>query len=317
MEIKETKKLAKNLQKYFCKKCDFVCSQKCDWDRHVLTRKHKMETDGNHLETKKTCKKFSCGCGKNFSSKSGLWKHKQKCSYEESSQLNDTNDTNYNINDIEIKDKDGLVLHLLKQNSELQHKIINIASHTTITNNNSNNITTNTFNKSFNLNLFLNETCKDALNMSEFIDSIRLNLSDLENTGQKGYIEGVSNIILNKLNDLEQHERPIHCNDQKREILYIKDNDEWTKESDDKPILTRAINTITNENIKQIKEWREKHPDCINSDSKKNNMYLKIVSNSMNGSNKEESQKNVNKIISNIARVTVIKKRFNDVIYSM
>ena len=110
------------------------------------------------------------------------------------------------------------------------------------------------------------------------------------------------------LNKLEQHLRPLHCSDAKREILYIKDNNEWTKECDDKPILTKAIKVIANENIKQISKWKSQYPDCTNADSKKNNLYLKIVSNSMNGLTEEEGHKNINKIISNVAKKTIINK---------
>ena len=152
----------------------------------------------------------------------------------------------------------------------------------------------------------LNETCKNAMNITDFVSSIKLNLEDLEHTGRKGYIEGISNIIVKNLNDLEHHMRPLHCSDSKREILYIKDNNEWEKETDNKPILTRAIKTIANENIKQISKWRDQYPDCIDSNSRKNNMYLKIVSNSMNGLTKEESDKNIHKIISNVAKETKI-----------
>jgi hypothetical protein len=130
----------------------------------------------------------------------------------------------------------------------------------------------------------------------------------LEHTGRQGYIDGISNIILKNLNNLEHYKRPIHCSDSKREVMYIKDNDKWEKESENKPILTKAIKIIANENIKQIKGWKDKNPDCTNSDSKKNNLYLKIVSNSMNGSTEEESNKNITKIINNVAKETIIQK---------
>ena len=173
---------------------------------------------------------------------------------------------------------------------------------------NTTNTNTNSHNKTFNLNFYLNETCKDALNITDFVSSIKVSLTDLENTGRQGYIEGISSIILKHLNNLEQYQRPIHCSDVKREVIYIKDNDKWEKECEEKPILTKAIKVIANENIKKISEWRENNPDCTNSDSKKNNMYLKIVSNSMNGSDKEEGQKNITKIISNVAKETLIQK---------
>jgi len=177
------------------------------------------------------------------------------------------------------------------------------------TNNNSNNISNSmNNNKTFNLNVFLNETCKDAMNISDFVSSIKLNLDDLEHTGRQGYVQGITNIVLKNLNNVEQHMRPLHCSDVKREILYIKDNNEWTKETEEKPILTKAIKTIANENIKQIKNWRNKNPDCITSESRKNDLYLKIVSNSMNGLTEEEGKKNINKIISNVAKEVVIDK---------
>jgi hypothetical protein len=205
---------------------------------------------------------------------------------------------------INLSDKDALVMHLLKQNGDLQQKIMEMGMQPTITNNNTQTITNN----SFNLNLFLNETCKHAMNINEFVNNMKIELDDLENTGRTGYIEGISNIIIKNLNKLEQHLRPLHCSDSKREILYIKDNDEWTKESNDKPILTKAIKTIANENIKLISKWKDNYPDCIKSDSNKNDLYLKIVSNSMNGLTKDESEKNIHKIISNVSKQVVIEK---------
>jgi hypothetical protein len=198
-----------------------------------------------------------------------------------------------------------LVLHLLKQNSDLQNKIIDMASKSTITNNTNSH---NTTNKTFNLQLFLNETCKNAMNITDFVSSIKMELADLEHTGRTNYVEGITNIVVKNLNNLEQQMRPLHCSDLKREVLYIKDNNEWTKENDNKPILTKAIKTIANENIKQINKWVQHYPDCVKSDSMKNELYLKIVSNSMNGLTKEESEQNMNKIITNVAKNVTIEK---------
>jgi hypothetical protein len=181
-------------------------------------------------------------------------------------------------------------------------KIVENGTHNTSHSHNNNN------NKTFNLNFFLNETCKDAMNINDFVSSIKVSLSDLENTGRQGYIEGITNIVLQNLNKVEESMRPIHCSDVKREVFYIKDNNEWQKENEEKPILTKAIKVIANENIKQIKLWRDKYPDCTDSDSKKNNLYLKIVGNSMNGSTQEEGNKNIDKIISNVAKEVIIDK---------
>jgi len=204
-----------------------------------------------------------------------------------------------------LSDKE-LITMLVKQNTKLMNIVENGTHNTNNTNNTNCHNTTN--NTAFNLNFFLNETCKNALNITDFVSSIKLSLEDLEYTGRKGYIEGITNIILKNLKDLEDHERPIHCSDIKREVLYIKEKDKWEKESNEKPILTNAIKVIANENIKQIKDWRNQHPDCTDAESKKNNLYLKIVSNSMNGSSEEESHKNINKIISNVAKETTIQK---------
>jgi hypothetical protein len=247
--------------------------------------------------------KYRCeNCNKQYNSRNGIWKHKKICSSNTKEQ--DTTQPTNNITDKE------LIMMLIKENSEFKNMIMKVVENGTcnLVNNNTH---INSHNKAFNLNFFLNETCKDAMNISDFVNSIKLNLEDLENTGRKGYIEGVSDIILKNLNNIEQQLRPLHCSDTKREILYVKDNDKWEKETNDKPILTKAIKVIANENIKQIKNWRDKHPDCTSANSRKNDLYLKIVSNSMNGLTEEESKKNISKIISNVAKETTIQKNNN------
>ena len=287
--------------KFSCICCNIRTNNKKDYNNHILTAKHSKLTTVNNEETiipniiVLICEK----CNKNYKSRVGLWKHKKQCINITEDTLESTNIINSISNN--TTDKDALIIQLLKQNGELQKSLIELSKEKTVTNNTSNN-------KTFNLNFFLNETCKDALNIQDFVSSIHLSLEDLENTGRQGYIEGISNIILKNLNNLEHYKRPIHCCDSKREILYIKDNDKWEKECENKPILTKAIKIIANENIKQIKDWKNKNPDCTISESKKNNLYLKIVSNSMNGSTEEESNKNINKIINNVAKDTIIQK---------
>ena len=293
-------KVAKN---YSCDICNYNTCKITDLKKHLQTNKHKIkenETNVTNLSPK-VAENLSCVCGRYFNNRTTHWRHKKNC--------NNNEDNEYMYQGIDINDKDALVLHLLKQNGELQNKIIEIASQSTIISNNNNHNTTNNIdNKTFNLQFFLNDTCKDAMNISEFVSSINFNLEDLEHTGRAGYIEGISNIVIHNLNKLEKHMRPLHCSDNKREVLYIKDNNEWTKESASKPILTKTIKTIANENIKQISKWTQKYPDCTKSDSKKNDLYLKIVSNSMNGLTKEEGEQNISKIISNVAKKVVIEK---------
>jgi hypothetical protein len=291
--------------KFYCELCDYKCFKKYNWEKHILSLKHKKYSDGN-IEQQKVAKSgnklsnisliYTCEfCEKIYESRNGLWKHKKKCNIS----------TIEDMCNEELSDKELMVM-IVKQNSQLLDVIKNW-THNTISSNN-NNSNNNSNNKTFNLQFFLNETCKDAINISDFVNSIKPQLADLENTGRVGYVEGISNIILNNLNNLNNHERPLHCSDQKREVIYIKDNNEWIKENDDKPILTKAIKVIANENIKNIGEWRNLNPDCTDSDSMKNNLYLKIVSNAMSGSTAEESSKNINKIISNVAKEVIIDK---------
>jgi hypothetical protein len=290
--------LVKNSNIFECKICNYVTSRKYNLELHNNSIKHK--NNGLTTNIAKISKKYQCeNCIKQFKDRAGLWRHKKKCI------LKDEDDAQF-IDGINIKDKDALVIHLLKQNSDLQNKIIDMASKSTITNNtNSHN---NNNNKTFNLQLFLNETCKNAMNITDFVSSIKMELEDLEHTGRTGYVQGISNILIKNLNNLEQHLRPLHCSDFKREVLYIKDNNEWTKDVENKPILTKAIKAIANENIKQINKWIQHYPDCIQSESNKNDLYLKIVSNSMNGLTKEEANKNINKIITNVAKNVTIEK---------
>jgi hypothetical protein len=292
----DNKKCQKNTNIYVCKLCKFKCCKYSNYVCHLTTAKHKKTENNNIFNAKYTCK-----CGNVYKYISGLSRHKKKCVFAHEAE----EETEELYQEINIKDKDTIIIQLLKQNEDLHNKIVEMASHTSVTNNTNSH---NTTNNSFNLNFFLNETCKDAMNISDFVSSIKVSLSDLENTGRQGYIEGISSIIVKNLNKVEKNLRPIHCSDVKREVFYIKDNNEWQKENEEKPILTKAIKVIANENIKLIQNWRDKYPDCIDSDSKKNNLYLKIVSNSMNGSTQEESHKNIDKIISNVAKEVIINK---------
>ena len=305
-------KVGKNSEEYskgiFCKFCDYICYKKQHYNQHLLTNKHK-NNEINNVENKIVKNIFDCDCGKKYKDRTGLWKHKRTCNLVKKSDLPIVNNNN---NDITFLT--NLVLEVVKNNSELQKQnqelqiqmleVIKNGTNNTTTNSN-NNIT----NKTFNLQFFLNEECKDALNISEFVSSIKMDLDDLEKTGLLGYVEGISNIINKNLNDLDETRRPIHCSDVKREVLYIKNDDQWIKENGtNKPVLTKAIKQVAHENIRQISEWRKKHPDCTDPDSKKNDLYLNIVSNAMSGITSEEQLKNYEKIISNVAKEVTIDK---------
>jgi hypothetical protein len=298
MGDKSVTKSSKKVASFFsCIPCAYNTNRKCNYDKHLLTAKHIEVTLGDKKVAKSSTKNINhicCECGKIYESRNGLWKHSKSCVKPQ---------PNISINYEQIQ-----------QNTTEQMKLFTEAIKTTVievmkngptinTNNNNNNN-----NKTFNLNLYLNETCKDAINIEDFVKSIKVQIEDLEYTGRQGYVDGITNIILNNLHSIHVHQRPIHCTDEKREILYIKNEGEWIKEADNKPVLTNAIKTIANENIKQINEWTKLYPDCKEADSKKNNLYLKIVSNSMSGGTKDECCKNYNKIIRNIVRDTTIDK---------
>jgi hypothetical protein len=295
-------KMSKNEDtNYECVLCHYKCCKKFNYDRHVLSAKHKKATKINISATKNEQNEqneqllsFCCNnCGKEYYDRTGLWRHRKKCCGESlhSNQLNDLN-------------KDELIIALLKQNAELikgqQDMFVKLAENGI--NNNSNNTTMNSHNKAFNLQFFLNETCKNAMNITDFVDSIKLQLNDLMEVGEIGYVDGISKIIVKNLNNLDETERPIHCTDKKRETMYIKDDDKWEKEDDNKTKLKKAINRIADKNINLLPQFREKYPNYKNSSSKTSDKYDKLVIEVM-----ETDETKKNKIIKNISLATTIK----------
>jgi len=294
MEIKETEKLKKNLTRFVCGPCDFKCYMKCDWDRHITRAKHLKAVNGNVLETKKLKKTYNCDCGKLFLSNSGLWKHKKGCNNLEEIKIV------FDEKKDESSDKD-LIMMLVKQNTELLEVIKNGTHNTTNSHN------TISHNKTFNLQFFLNETCKDAMNIMDFVDSIKLQLTDLEKVGRIGFVEGISNIITANLKALDITQRPIHCTDNKREILYVKDENKWEKEVDEKNKIRKAIKRVAHKNIMMLPKFKEGHPDCLKSESKFSDQYNKLVIESFGGSGDNDIEKE-DKIIKNIAKGVIIEK---------
>jgi hypothetical protein len=316
----DNKKTYKNIAKFYCEKCDFKCSLKSDMSRHLLRRKHLINMNGSELEVKKHKKTYVCNCGKEYSASSGLWKHQQKCNKHNSNKTGtDENNIINNISSLDNNELTQIVLDIVKsnhdlqkQNMELQKQMIevckNAQSNTNINNINQNNINqTNSHNKTFNLQFFLNETCKDAMNISEFIENISLQLSDLENIGKLGYIEGISNIIIKNLKALDVEKRPVHCSDIKREIMYVKDDDKWEKDHDDKQKIKQVISNVVSKNLKLLPAFQEKYPDYLKPDSKKSDEYNQIIMETMGGQ-PGNGDKNKEKIIRKIAREVVIDK---------
>ena len=296
----ETKSCQKVAPGFSCITCDYYTVRKSSYDKHLSTLKHYKLTEANK-KIAKSCAPdnqtiFSCDfCDKNFRSRVGLWKHKKKCCEAPQNNIQ-TNNTN---------DKE-LIMMLIKENSEFKNMIIKVLDNGTHNTTNSHNTTNN--NNNFNLNFYLNETCKNAMNITDFISQLNVGIKDLEETGRLGFSEGISKIFINGLKQIDVTDRPIHCSDSKRETLYIKDSNEWVKDNDDKSILTNAIKNVAHKNIKKISEWQKMYPEFNDPDSKQNDKYLKIICESMSGGSKEETDKNYNKIIKNIVKETIIDK---------
>lgn len=300
MEIEIKQNLSK---KYCCEICDYYTERKSNLFNHYGSAKHQKELLGTNFKQANSKKIYLCDICKNeYKTSSGLWKHRNKC--KKNKEISEDDDekeleklvTAHN----EPTDKE-LMMMLIKDNSEMKKMMMEIIKNGTHNTNNSHN-------KTFNLQFFLNEQCKDAMNITDFVNSIQVQLEDLEETGRLGYVDGISRVVIKKLDDTNEHKRPIHCSDSKREILYIKDNDQWIKDNENKDTMIKMIKQVANKNMRKIPEWVKAHPDCLDSESKQNDKYLKIVSNSMSGSTEEEQKKNINKIISKVAKEVVINK---------
>ena len=303
------KKRLKNAKEFKCEDCQFICFKNCDWDRHITTLKHQNLTNPNFLGGLRQKNEFKCNkCNKIYKHSSTLSTHKKKCKNDKTNTHQDElisgmQNENTIINPVnDIKALTKLVLELVKSNNELQNQMIEVCKNSNITNNNSNSHNNNN-NKTFNLQVFLNEDCKDAMNLSDFVNSLQLQLSDLDNMGKLGYTEGISKIILTEMNDLEQTKRPVHCSDIKRDILYVKDEDKWEKEQTDYPKLNKAIRKIEQKNFGLMGEWQAEHPTYKESTSEENTEFLKLISQTVNG-----TPENINKVIKKIAKEVVIDK---------
>ena len=298
------------IEKFICDICNFSSHKKSNYEMHLKTDKHainmSLHSSGNAVEiTKMPDDKNVCDCGKKYNTHSGLWKHIKKCVVKGKQQINKIQQMEEEPI-VPFKITTEMFYDLLKQNNELHKSLIEMSREKGTYINNCNNNNSN--NKTFNLQVYLNETCKDAINLTEFIDKIQVTIADLEKIGETGYAEGISKVFIKNLNNINVDERPLHCTDSKRETLYIKDNDQWTKDDEDKSALTKAIKQVTNKNINQIFEWQKLYPEYTDPESKQSDKYLKIVMNSMPGSTTEETNRNYEKVIKNIIKKTVIEK---------
>jgi hypothetical protein len=261
-------------------------------------------------------------CNKKYKDYSGLWRHKKKCDENiknekliDEIQVNE----NENINDVigsdvffellkQNQDFKELIIEQNKQIVEQNKLIVDLSSKMTVTNNNNNNYN-NCNNKTFNLQVFLNEKCKDALNITDFINSLNFSLTDLENVGETGFVNGISKIFIKGLRSLDIFKRPIHCSDLKRETMYLKEQNVWEKDNENKDKMKKVVRLIAHKNFGKLLDWKEKYPDCKNSESKKNDQYMKIICASMGAKTKAEDDELYDKIIKNVAKEVTIDKQ--------
>ena len=327
MELNQMKKVPK----FFCEKCNYSTERKSQYDRHLLTAKHKKSYISYKSVTEKvqkSSKPFSCECGMTFNHRQNLYSHRKICKIiDNNNYKNGFNNAAENIllenEEKNSKDFEGVsgdtIKEILKQNheivdllveerkrnNELTNQLIEVSKEAKTVNNN--NTINNNVNNTFNLQVFLNEQCKDALNIQDFINSIQLSIEDLQETGRLGYIDGMSRIFVKALNNLDETERPIHCTDAKREIMYIKDQDKWEKESKHGNTIQKTLERIQDKNLSLLPEWRDKNPECMNMDSKENEEYIRLSLHTL-GDN-ENPQKQNDKIIKKIMKEVTIDKQ--------
>jgi len=303
-----TAELQNSSPKFTCNDCNIVCSRESQWNAHLLTRKHKIRTELNN-NLHKSPSEFVCDiCNKEYKAKSGLWYHKKSCfpKLDEPKLENTMVSINDNsLGDLNVKE---IIIDLLKQNKDLQTQIIEISKEskvTNITNNVTNNSTNNTTNNTqFNLNMFLNETCKNALNIDDFMDSLQVTVEDLIQTGKLGFVQGMTRIFLKGLKDLDVTKRPFHCTDLKRETVYIKDQDTWEKETTEKKLMKQALNQVVRKNLKMLPVWQKEHPDYLDHQD-----YISIAKNSLGSEYTDEQQRMDEKIIRNVLKEVMLDKK--------
>ena len=308
---------------YSCNLCNFQCKYQSNYDKHLLTKKHLQNVNGEPTEKKYTCSQ----CNKEYLNYKSLWKHKKHCVINHNREPEPLENTFTPQLIMEVfKQSKELQEVLVEQNRELQNKllekenqmlvqneehhkqIIELASRQISNNTNINTQNNTQNNNQFNLQFFLNETCKDAMNIVDFVNSLQVQIADLEKTGRLGYVEGISSIFLKGLKQLDISMRPIHCTDLKRETVYVKDEDNWNKEDEEKVKMKLAIERIARKNLRTLPKWQEENPDFRILDTNENNDYLKIALNSLGGQTDEEQEKYIKKIMRNVMKEAIIER---------
>ena len=292
-------KMKKMPTNYTCEICNFSSSKMSNYNKHLLTPKHQRLTNPNA----KMPSSYTCECGKEYKHMSSLCNHKRTCKmntenvHESVSIQNE--DTRYEL-------LTNTILELVKKNDELTSSIVEMSKN--MGNNTVNNTNTNiNSNNKFNLNVFLNEKCKNAMTLKDFVKSINISIQDFIETGERGFIDGISNIIVERINEMEIHDRPLHCTDLKREIVYIKDDDKWEKD-EDKVHLRKAVKGVANKNERMRPIWYDSTPDVGIMGTENYEKFFKYSESSLGGCGKEETRLFEDKVMKNVLREVTIDK---------
>jgi hypothetical protein len=297
-------------QQFFCEKCNYICGKKSDYNKHLNSNKH----NATECYPNATHDSLLCKCGKQYKHSSSFYRHKKTCKYDESSDTNNNISDEEPINndnpDTDVKVLSNTIFELVKQNNEFKqllieqnHKMMEMAGNM---GNNNNNTNINSNNK-FNLNVFLNEKCKNAMTLKDFVKSINISIQDFIETGERGFIDGISNIIVERINEMEIHDRPLHCTDLKRETVYIKDDDKWEKD-EDKVKLRKAVKGVANKNERMRPIWYDSTPDVGIMGTENYEKFFKYSESSLGGCGKDETKLFEDKVMKNILREVTIDK---------
>ena len=320
MLTEKSQKSPKVAKIFNCVTCEYICSKQSDYSKHCLTRKHieltKLTCPTKELNTHHVCSH----CDKKYTSRVGLWKHSKICKPAEKENISmvllDDATNNPPIH--------NYIMQLLEQNQEFKqtimdqsnkmmdqsNKMMELAQNQNTTINNNKTIN----NTQFNLNVFLQQTCKDAINMSDFIETLKIDATSLHHTGTHGYVNGISKIFTDGLRKLKVHERPIHCTDLKREVLYIKNNDKWDKDTEDNKQFKKALDTVVYRNMIQIQKWEEENPRCRIQETDDYEFYFEVIRQSLGGGNHDVTARNNEKILKAIAKEVHIDKKVKELL---
>ena len=299
--------------KFKCEKCNYVCGKKSDFDKHLKSNKH----NATECYMNATQNSLLCNCGKQYKHSSSFYRHKKNCKQAEHNDVPEdilteepVNDTNTN-SDTDVKVLSNTIFELVKQNNEFKqllieqnHKMMEMAGN--MGNNTVNNTNINSNNK-FNLNVFLNEKCKNAMTLKDFVKSINISVQDFIETGERGFIDGISNIIVERINEMEIHDRPLHCTDLKRETVYIKDEDKWEKD-DNKTKLRKAVKGVAYKNERMRPVWYDSTPDVGIMGTENYEKFFKYSESSLGGCGREETELFEDKVMKNVMKEVTIDK---------